>query len=277
VRIAGWVLLVGGFLLCVSVTWAALGFLLMGVGLISLLVAERNRNRAKLALASRAERLAAPPEISAGPPGAAQVPTGTATLRPNRAEPSYDRADPSYDKEAWRRLVESDSDLLRVTSVLQEYGQPYVDELARAYLAAGDSRRLPAIVDAIIRTAKRNFAKTNAAPLVSVAPDVDRSSRMSDRPPRQASYRTDPRYQPIPAPAPTVAVAPPPMPVEPVDGTEEVRPVGAPAVGAPIAETFVDPPAPTAGPRNTTITSADDDLTEMIGKFAPDSSFLRKD
>jgi len=270
VRIAGWVLLLGGFLLCVSVAWAALGFLLMGVGLISLQVAERNRNRAKLALASRAERLAAQSEIPAGRPETTQGSTRTATLRPSRANTPYD-------KEAWRRLVESDSDLLRVTSVLQEYGQPYVDELARAYLAAGDKSRLPAIVDGIIRMAKRNMAKTNAAPQASVAPGVDRLSRMSDGPPRQASYRTEPRYQPIPAPASMTAVTSPPMPPEPVGGTEEVGPVEAPPVDAPIAETFVDPPAPIAGERNATITSADDDLTELIGKFAPDSSDLRKD
>lgn len=269
-RIAGWVLLVGGFLLCVSVAWAALGFLLMGVGLISLQVAERNRNRAKLVLASRAERLVAPPDVPAGPHETAQVPASTATLRPSRAGASYD-------EEAWHRLVESDSDLLRVTSVLQEYGQPYVDELARVYLAAGDSSQLPAIVDAIVRRAKRNLAKRNAAPSTIVAPDVDRPSRTLDSPPRQASYRTDPRYQRIPAAsASTTAVTPPPMPAGPVGVAEEVTPVEVPPVGAAIAHAFVDPPAPAAGQRNATITSADDDLTEMIGKFARDSSLLRK-
>jgi hypothetical protein len=266
VRIAGWVLLVGGFLLCASVAWAALGFLLMGVGLISLQVAERNRNRAKLALASRAERLAAQADIAAGALETAQVPARTAPLRASRAGASYD-------EEAWHRLVESDSDLLRVTSVLQQYGQPYVDELARVYLAAGDSSQLPAIVDAIVRRAKRNLAKRNAAPHVSVAPDVDRPSRTSDN---QPSYRTDPRPQRIPASTSTMAVTPPPMPAQPLGGTEEVGRVELPPVGGPIAGAFVEPPTPIAGQRNATITSADDDLTELIGKFAPDSSLLRK-
>jgi len=152
--------------------------------------------------------------------------------------------------------------------------QAYVDELARVYLAAGDRSQLPAIVDAIVRRAKRNLAKRNAAPHVSVAPDVDRPSRTLDSPPRQASYRTDPRYQRIPAQASTMAITPPPMPAEPVGVTEEVAPVEVPPVGAPIANAFVE--APAAGQRNATITSADDDLTEMIGKFAPDSSLLRK-
>ena len=264
-RIAGWVLLVGGFLLCVSVTWAAPGFLLMGVGLISLQVVERNRNRAKLALASRAASVAAAPEIPARLPETAPVPTGIAKPRPGRT-------DAPYDKEAWRRLVESDSDLLRVTSVLQEYGQPYVDELARAYLAAGDKSRLPAIVDAII-----TMARKNAGAHTIVAPDVDRPSHTSPRPPRQADYRTDPRYQRIPAPAPTVHAAPPATPAEPVGGTAETGPAEAPPADAPIAEVFVDPPAPTTGGRSAAITSADDALTELIGKFAPDSTFRRKD
>ena len=279
-RIAGWVLFVGGFLLCASVAWATLGFLLMGVGLISLQVAERNRNRARLALASHAESHAAPPEIRAAPAEMAQVPAATATLRPSRA-------DASYDEEAWRRLVENDSDLLRVTSVLQAYGQPYVDELARACLTAGDSSHLPEIVDAIVRKAKRNLARRNAASQPSLAqsslaPNLDRPSRAANDPPHQANDRTDPRYQRVPAAALRAAVAPAPMPAEPVAGAAEVRPVEVPLDEAPIEEALViakalaEPPAPIAGQRNTTITSADDDLTKLIGKFASDSTFARK-
>ena len=33
-RITGWVLLVVGVLLCVSIAWATIGFLMMGLGLI---------------------------------------------------------------------------------------------------------------------------------------------------------------------------------------------------------------------------------------------------
>jgi len=36
VRIAGWILLLIGLLLCISVDWAAVGFLSMGFGLIAL-------------------------------------------------------------------------------------------------------------------------------------------------------------------------------------------------------------------------------------------------
>ena len=46
-RLLGFVLLIAGFLLCVSIVWAALGFLMMGFGLICLLIAERNRKRAR--------------------------------------------------------------------------------------------------------------------------------------------------------------------------------------------------------------------------------------
>jgi hypothetical protein len=54
-RILGWVLLIGGLLLCASVGWAAPGFLFMGFGLIFLQVAEQKRRRAK-SVASRSER-----------------------------------------------------------------------------------------------------------------------------------------------------------------------------------------------------------------------------
>jgi hypothetical protein len=66
------------------------------------------------------------------------------------------------------------------------------------------------------------------------------------------------------------------MPAGPLGVAEEAAPVEVPPVGAAITGAFVDPPAPAAGQRNATITSADDDLTEMIGKFARDSSLLRK-
>ena len=78
------------------------------------------------------------------------------------------------------------------------------------------------------------------------------------------------------------------MPTEPAAGAAEVRPVEVPLDEAPIADAFViaealviakalvDPPAPIAGPRNTTITSADDDLTKLIGMFASDSTIPRK-
>jgi hypothetical protein len=54
-RILGWVLLIGGLLLCASVGWAAPGFLFMGFGLIFLQIAEQKRRRAK-SVASGSER-----------------------------------------------------------------------------------------------------------------------------------------------------------------------------------------------------------------------------
>jgi hypothetical protein len=261
VRIAGWVLLVGGFLLCVSVAWAALGFLLMGVGLIAMQAAERNRNRAKRSLASRDESPAAAPEIPDAP---AETTPASARIAPRR--PS--RTETPYDKVAWAQLIESDPDLLRVTSVLLEYGQPYVDELARAYLAAGDKSRLPAIVDGIVRMAQRNIARANAAPYPIESPALDRPSRASSSPANQAGHRADAQFQRIPARAP---VMPPPMPAEAGGGAAEMRPVIVPPVEASMVES-----APVTGQRNTTITSADEDLTELIGMFARDSNYLRK-
>lgn len=49
-RLLGAGLLVAGFLLCVSIAWAALGFFMMGAGLICLLVAEQRSKRARLVI-----------------------------------------------------------------------------------------------------------------------------------------------------------------------------------------------------------------------------------
>ena len=64
-----------------------------------------------------------------------------------------------YDLEAWRRLVESDPDLARLSSLLAEHGQQYLDELARRYLAAADKRSLAAIVEEIVATVERDAGR----------------------------------------------------------------------------------------------------------------------
>src|ERR1700760_692665 len=63
-RLFGFVLLIAGFLLCVSIVWAALGFLMMGFGLICLLIAERSRKRAPKADVSDSVSI---PPIDAAP------------------------------------------------------------------------------------------------------------------------------------------------------------------------------------------------------------------
>jgi hypothetical protein len=173
VRIAGWILLLIGFLLCISVAWATLGFLLMGVGLVSLQVPKQNRRR--VPHAARAERLEMPLRAVARPraeepvirrePALAPAPEVAQTA--DLASPRFDgsalarsvaaisvSAKPSYDKEAWHHLIEQDPDLAQLASVLADYGQPYVDELAMRYLAAPDKSRLGAIVDGIVANAR---------------------------------------------------------------------------------------------------------------------------
>jgi hypothetical protein len=63
-RIAGTFLLLGGFFLCVSIVWAAIGFLMMGFGLICLLVAERRKARSAESTASRPDNFASRVEPS---------------------------------------------------------------------------------------------------------------------------------------------------------------------------------------------------------------------
>jgi hypothetical protein len=148
VRVAGWISLIAGTLLCATLVWAAPGFLLMGVGLLSLLVAENNRKRASHTVASGADQPMAEP---------APIPQSV-QLVDREAPEEINSPARSYDRQAWRRLVESDADLARVTSVLADYGQPYVDELAKEYLADIDKLRLPEIVDGIIGRAGKGVA-----------------------------------------------------------------------------------------------------------------------
>src|SRR5438445_11397547 len=65
-RIAGWLLLVVGTLLCVSIVWATIGFLMMGLGLICLLIAEKRTKRATA--------VAKPPRKATQPPATPREP-----------------------------------------------------------------------------------------------------------------------------------------------------------------------------------------------------------
>ena len=149
-RLTGWVLLLIGGLLCATISWAALGFLLMGIGLISLQVAERRRRREDRAVPAGTTGFT-PPRLSPGlqPPTLDPV-AGQDTgpqRQPRRVAWPDKKGEAPYDRQAWRRLVESDPDLAQIAKVLSDYGPQYVDELATSYLAAPDKSRLSAIVE----------------------------------------------------------------------------------------------------------------------------------
>jgi hypothetical protein len=142
-RIAGSALLVIGFLLCVSIAWAAIGFIAMGFGLILLLIAEE-RKMSVLHL----EITAQPDPLEARQPVRAPILAVTEEVRRDEHPTELD--------EEWRLLVESDQDLSRVATVLRPFGPKYVDQLARAYLAFNDKAFLPIILNMIIASARKD-------------------------------------------------------------------------------------------------------------------------
>jgi hypothetical protein len=160
VRILGWLLLVGGLLLCASILWAAPGLFCMGLGLIFLQVAERKRRRAKSA--------ASPFDQSGPPVEPAPVPEATRAVVPPivddgaRAGPGNATGPDSYDEQEWRVLLGSDADISRFAKALEPYGQKYVDEFATAYLALNDKDYLPMILRKIIASARRDSGQNIA-------------------------------------------------------------------------------------------------------------------
>src|SRR5437879_4796917 len=129
-RILGWLLLLGGLLLCVSVLWAAPGFFCMGLGLIFLQIAERKRRSAKSAALPYDQ---SEPQVEQAP-----IPEVTRALDPPTADEDAGAGREnvtglySYDRQKWRALVSSDADISRLAKALQPYGQKYVDEFAAA-------------------------------------------------------------------------------------------------------------------------------------------------
>ncbi|WP_454633398.1 hypothetical protein [Bradyrhizobium cenepequi] len=263
-RIAGWVLLLAGFVLCLSVAWAALGFLLMGIGLVSLQVAERKRRKAEKAavagLDARPEPTAALAEAPLPDAEDAPVTPEPPPMPAPQAAPSADVS--AYDKDIWRRLVESDPDLAQLAAVLADYGQHHVDEFASSYLAKPDKSRLAAIVNEIIVKAGRKDSARAAAP-----PEVREPSIDANQEPGSAHARTEPDRSLAKIHAPKVAVVPSPAP-------DVGKGAAAIAPDLRIAPEMRREPNPERV--DDRVASPDDDLSELIRKFANDASFLRR-
>ncbi|WP_454616250.1 hypothetical protein [Bradyrhizobium cenepequi] len=265
-RIAGWVLLLAGFVLCLSVAWAALGFLLMGIGLVSLQVDERKRRKAEKAagvagLDARPEPAVALAEAS--PADAEDAPVAAEPPPLPASETARHADDSAYDKETWRRLVESDPDLARLTAVLADYGQHYVDEFAESYLAEPDKGRLAAIVNEIVAKAARKQSAPAPPPSEIRQPSIEANQKPVSLPAQTEPDRTAPKIH-----APKVAVVPRAAP--------DVR-NGADAM-APRIQSARDQirPEPNPDRGDDKITPVDDDLSELIRNFANDASFLRR-
>jgi hypothetical protein len=179
-RILGWLLLVGGFLLCASILWAAPGFLCMGLGLIFLQIAEQKRLRAKPAAASPPDQ--SKPQVE--PPPLQEL---TRARVPPKAD-EKERENPenttvldSYDKQRWRSLLSSDADISRLAKALAPYGQKYVDEFAAAYLVLNDKDYLPMILRKIVASASRDPGQNVVSDLPDKNTDADAVGLAFDR------------------------------------------------------------------------------------------------
>jgi hypothetical protein len=189
-RIAGTFLLLGGLLLCISIIWAAVGFLMMGFGLICLLIAERRKKPSTAApgpLPEAAARRREPPPLQidkhAQPPEPVEASALRAVLqqapsslpaprqpRPARIlrkqQPDRRRNEPDanpYDLEKWHALVKSDADISRSVDALQPFGKKYVDQLAMAYLAFEEKSCLPTIVKLVANAIKKDSGRDSAS------------------------------------------------------------------------------------------------------------------
>jgi len=191
-RIAGTFLLLGGFLLCISIVWAAAGFLMMGLGLICLLMAERRKKPSTASpgpLADAAVRRREPPPlqaekhaqpaepVEASPSGIGSRQASSSLPEPRQPKPPKpalvsrkerpdgrpNELDPNaYDLEKWRALVKSDADISRSVEAVLPFGKKYVDQLAMAYLAFEEKSYLPAIVKMVADAIKKDSGRDSA-------------------------------------------------------------------------------------------------------------------
>lgn len=161
-RKAGFCLLFVGFLLCISIAWAAIGFLAMSLGLICLQIGER-----------RGRRTETPPE--SGVPHEIKTDPIAPTVPPlPDAKVPSDREYASQIREQWRLRAQADSEIARVEKVLAKFGSQYVDQLAKVYLIFDRRALLPEILNLIIASAKED------APSVSKVSPVTPSVALAE-------------------------------------------------------------------------------------------------
>ena len=257
-RLAGWLLLIAGFALCLSIGWAALGFLLMGVGLVSLRTAEAKRDRAAVAGT-------AAPEFS-----------GTASVvpppLPARVEPaplvSSQRPVPIplSDAEKWRILLVTDADVAHLAAALLPYGQKHIDRLAAAYLAETDRARLPEIIDRIVKTARHDAKRNAIEKPVLLREPIDPPGIIT------SGIETD--------------LGPPSLEAGPAPGLSAKRRFMDSAIpdDEPVQSGINEVPKAVDGiardkavVRGPTIVAADEDLSDLLGQFAPNSESPKRD
>lgn len=183
-RVWGWVLLIGGFLLCASIVWAAIGFLLMGLGLIFLQIAARKRKRLAKLAASRPEKS----DVRREPPLQELFQALTRSDKDELEPIGRKRTVVSYDEERWHLLLRNDADIARLATVLAPYGEKYVDELAAAYLVLNDKEYLPMILQKIIASARKDSGQ-NVAGDLHETPNADVVGRALASTPRADSAR----------------------------------------------------------------------------------------
>jgi hypothetical protein len=145
---AGYILLIIGFLLCLVFNWIAIGFFIMGFGLIFLLIVDERLKPPKLNLGGS--------DIQFGSTRPVRSPT---VAEQNALPICWDQAASSSSEIGeWESLTKRDQDLSRITSVLLSFGQKYVEQLAKAYLAFNDKAYLPIILDMVVASARKDAA-----------------------------------------------------------------------------------------------------------------------
>jgi hypothetical protein len=170
-RILGAILIVVGFLFCLSIVGAVIGIPLMIIGLIFVVVGGRRKTIITNVVTVSNAPHARPDDNRTHQPRAPDL-VGRDTqprLPPiidvsPRLQDGYSRqpveARLGYDRNKWDALVKYDKDIADVALKLEALGPPWVDEFAKAYLAINDKSYLPVIVQKIINDAREAQGRT---------------------------------------------------------------------------------------------------------------------
>ena len=257
-----------------------------GVGLISLQVAEKKRKRAQNT-AVGGEALDTPPRAS--PVIRPSAGCGQPANRTSSGGLGSSIRKPWHPVLRQGSLAPPGRERSRAWAADLGAGQvrAAICRSVRDQLSGGaEKNRIATIVDEII-------AKARTIDQTPMAGTSEHDRQLIDRTPRAKNLRNEPTRNRLLEPErtdatlPVASKIPTNEAVSPVVSelvTNEAVPPGAveppsievSSVEVPSDEATSEPPKPDQEPKHTPSTSTDDDLIELIRKFAPDSNFLRK-
>ena len=156
-RVAGVILIVFGWLLCLSVVGAFFGVPMFIIGIVLVAMGGRKTTITNVVTVQTAPGSRSEFDMRTTDNN---YPSAVARSQPSLPQSRIEAIQApvsSYDRNKWQTLVKYDDDLRGAAERVRPFGDIYEDELAEAYLAVNDKTYLESIVKKVVQDAQANL------------------------------------------------------------------------------------------------------------------------